>query len=97
MSAAFKVGEVAILQNAARIENNGRECTVVRGLQTYKLIVENCLHVHGYEVQCADGSVFVARPDQLRKKQPPRSYKSKYRQAMLDCIAKAKQPMKVGA
>jgi hypothetical protein len=93
MSAAFKVGEIAVMQNCITASNNGRECEVIGPLNHYALLLERGEVVFGYEVGCADGSIFVARPDQLRKKQPPRSAKSIMRAAIL----KAKQPCEVAA
>ena len=98
MSAAFKVGEVAILCNArVLLHLNGMECTVIGPLQTYSLIKFGGELVYGYHIEFCNGETYVCTPDQLRKKRHPRYYKAVARQAMLDCLAKAKQPQEATA
>lgn len=98
MSAAFKVGEIAIGQNFVHnIERNGMECEVIGGLEMrtgYGSSTGDRITGMSYLVQWSDGMIRVQRPFQLRKKFPPSHYAAQ--QAMLDCISKAKQPAKVG-
>lgn len=68
----FKVGEVAIIQNARVHRNlNGVECTILRaGAIGFSPLGDYV----GYEVDIrhpVTGFFLVARPDQLRKKRPP--------------------------
>lgn len=94
MIAQFKVGEIAIIQNARRFPHlNGEEVTV--------LVVGAIGFTHGVpyvgtEVELMNPSTgrnFIAHPDQLRKKNPPRSAKS----IMRETILKAMQPQEVDA
>ncbi len=97
MSEHFKLGEIAILQNSRDPKNNGRECEIL-ALPVFKTIVhpitdETLGPFLVYKVATSDGDIFWPQPNQLRKKQPPRSAKSIMREA----IHKAKQPQMVPA
>lgn len=65
----------------------GKQCMSARTLTVY------C----GYKVECSNGEEYCVAPHQLRKKRPPESDDSAARQAMLDCIERAKMPERVSA
>lgn len=90
MTPAFAVGEVAILQNCLLQSNNGRECVITAGPTYYQMLKFNNMVVFGYQVACKNGDEYTAIPLQLRKKRPPESDDAVHRQAMLDCIERAK-------
>ena len=101
MSAALKVGDIAIGQNfIVNIERNGMECEIIGGLE---MRLAHCVNTGEitecmrYKVRWADGLIWNQKPPYLRKKHPPSQPSASARQAMLDCIRKAQQPAKVGA
>ncbi len=98
MSAEFKVGDICIGQNhVIDVEYNGMECEVIMpfGLHAWHDLKTGAYGgvEAGYVVQWANGKVHICRPQNLRKKQPPRSAKAIMRAAIL----KAKQPVEVMA
>jgi hypothetical protein len=98
MNAGFKVGDICIGQlHVVDLHLNGMECRITSPLQMHRWfepISGQLVDGYLYEVEWQNGQLETAFPRSLRKKQPPRSYKSKYRQAMLDCIIKAKEPVR---
>lgn len=76
----FKVGEVAILQNAAYFtEYNGMECTILTPLQENKILHMTTMekaHRESYYVEMADGFKLNAAPYQLKKKPLPEEKKT---------------------
>lgn len=93
----FAVGEVAIMCNSTYTPYlNGMECTVVGEPQWFRMALYGNVLKFGYPVDAQDGLKYVCAPDQLRKKRPPESDDATARQAMLDCIERAKQPLEVG-
>ncbi|MCY0910867.1 hypothetical protein [Massilia antarctica] len=94
----FKLGEVAIIRNAKlRPHLNGLECTINKPLGTYRVThLDGELHT-GYGVQAADGVDYFLFPHQLRKKRPPATDDAAARQAMLECIERAKRPERADA
>jgi hypothetical protein len=68
----FAIGEIAIMCNPEfHPENDGRECTVIGGLQPRTGRQTDRTEL-AYRVQRDDGAIFMCRPYQLRKKRPPR-------------------------
>lgn len=93
MSATFKVGEIAIMQNCLQLKNEGKECEIIGPLAFRHSAQEGW--ILAYRVESCNG-ISLSHPHQLRKKQPPNRLQSAHK-AMLDCIRKAKQPAKVDA
>ena len=101
--AKFKVGEVAIVQGLVTCaEFNGREVVIVGALTIHP--ISKCsksgavyLNEAAYLVRYSDGYLTNVRPANIRKRRPPSTDESTARQAMLDCIQKAKQPQRVSA
>ena len=99
----FKVGEIAIGQNFAfDVDRNGAECEIIRGLHMVRVLY--CVTTRrrlprsmNYAVRWADGAHTYVEPKNLRKRRPPASDGAAYRQAMLDCIERAKWPSEVAA
>jgi hypothetical protein len=89
---AFKVGEIAIFQNARFYpQYSGMECEITQRLHSFR--AEQTGEVRqGYSVRFADGFEGVAQPHQLRKKHPPKSYTGELRIIELFNV----QPVKVG-
>lgn len=77
MNPTFKVGEIAIFQNARHFPHlNGQEVQILLGLDMH--LTENPATGEvepqlTYHVAFPDGEKANARPDQLRKKEPPTS------------------------
>jgi hypothetical protein len=75
MSGQFKVGEVLVGQNCRRLpQYNGMDCVVRAGLarmQTQHRFTGEIIEGYFYMVVWSDGWESPARPDQLRRKQPP--------------------------
>lgn len=98
---AFKVGEVAIGQNFVNnTKYNGMECTVVSALDlvtTRHHITGEVTTAYRYGVKWADGWLTYQESHYLRKRRPPASDESAHRQAMLDCIERAKRGVEVPA
>lgn len=70
MSAIFKVGEIAIFQNAQLFPMfNGEECVVIE--VGVKGLTCNGECLTGYRVKFKCGFVGVAAPYQLRRRKPP--------------------------
>jgi hypothetical protein len=74
MNDRFEPGEVAIIQNCDNRRRNGRECTVVKGLDKYSHAATYSAPREGptlgYIVEL-DGEMYFAEPHHLRKKKPP--------------------------
>lgn len=71
MSAQFKVGEIAIFQNAMfNLSINGQEVEIIGGLHEYIGEVTG-LRRQGYRIRLPCGRASNALPHQLRKKNPP--------------------------
>lgn len=92
----FKIGEVATIQNAEfHPERNGTECCIVEaghfGLSRSGEVVP------AYLVRLPAGGEVLAAHYQLRKRRPPSTEKSELRQAMLDCIERARRGQEVSA
>lgn len=68
MTAPFKVGEFAILQNCVYPENNGEECEIIGPLQMRKSIELGV--IMAYEIQYRKG-IAVTSPHMLRRRKPP--------------------------
>lgn len=97
---AFKIGEVAILTGLINsAERNGEECVIIGGLEWRTSINEKTgqrMLRQSYMVELRDGSCDIA-PRNLRKRRPPSTDESESRQAMLDCIERAKRVQEVPA
>lgn len=90
----IKVGDICEGQNfESERQCNGMECVVVGGLEMrdwwHEDGTEGCDPM--YEVEWADGVASVVEPQHLRKRRPPSTDEAAARQAMLDCIQRAKQ------
>lgn len=100
MTPTFAVGEVAIGQNITWEEYNGMECTITSGLED-RLVVNAVTFGRevwtGYGVRWASGVESFQAPDSLRKRRPSESDDAIERQAMLDCIERAKTGIEVSA
>lgn len=66
----FDVGEIAILAYSRFGRASGVECVVVSPLGV-RLNLSNGQYENGYVIE-VDGNEYIALPDQLRKKRPPR-------------------------
>ena len=71
----LRVGDVAVWQNCTvNLWHNGVETTVIKGPGMLGYTDYDGTHrtEYGYHVQDSDGSIWFARPSNLRKKRPPR-------------------------
>jgi hypothetical protein len=85
---SFAIGEVAVLRGLVRQpELNDHDC-----------VIESAPHSGHYAIQVPGHPQwkFVHRKN-LRKKRPPKFDAAAGRQAMLDCIERAKRPIEVAA
>lgn len=91
----FKVGEVAVGQNfVVHPEYNGMEVIVTRVIDGELEMCDGEIFVGVYyRTEWANGHKDYHPSRYLRKKRPPESDEAAARQAMLDCIQKAKQPV----
>lgn len=79
----FEIGEIAIItlssvlsSNAQNAQYNGEECEIIGGLQDRLAKDTNTLEartITAYRIRVlCDNAIFVAEPQWLRKKRPPR-------------------------
>ncbi len=96
----FKVGDVAIGCNMKiNVDRNGMECVIIEPLE-WRTGIDGIGRVEThmqYFVTWADGKSSNVAHRYLRKKRPPSSDEAAHRQAMLDCIERAKRPVEVQA
>lgn len=72
----FEINEICIMQNCKVLENDGRECVVIKPLDNYFTRNEDSsviLKKYGYVAKTADGEEWCCAPHQLRRKSPPAS------------------------
>lgn len=77
MTETFKVGEIAIMVDLRLWpEYNGCECEIIGGLEMREFWSDRDHTRHGYGVRyrgrAADGRTMAIRPENLRKRKPPR-------------------------
>lgn len=105
MSEQFRIGEIAVhvadvtISTAETLAYDGQDCKIIGALTLWPTWEQDGSPsmTLGYNCLCADGFEIIAAPHELRKKRPPEPDEAAYRQAMLDCIQKAKQPVMVPA
>lgn len=101
MTQVFKVGEICIGQNHIRdLYKNGLECEIIVGFGLHEWAHHDTGEAGqsmGYVVLWANGDEHVCEPKYIRKKHPPKSDDAEARQAMLDCIERARLPQGVPA
>ena len=91
---AFMVGEIVVGRNFVRqTQRNGAECEIIGPLQLRRLVYADAPSesVMAYRVRWANGDIESQPPIRLRKRRPPSTDESESRQAMLDCIERAKR------
>jgi hypothetical protein len=88
MSDSFKVGEIAIIQNAALTHLNEMECEVVC---VYSPPLRwGGIEAH-YSIRAANGEEYAAARYHLRKKHPPQQYTGELRIRELFCQSPVEQ------
>lgn len=96
----LKIGDVCIGQNhILDLHLNGMECVVTEPLEFVTAFnsLGEIVRDRAYGVRWADGTDAYAAPQYLRKRRPPSTDESESRQAMLDCIERARRPVGVPA
>jgi hypothetical protein len=67
----FKIGEIVIMQNCMNKSLSGMEAEIIEGLES-RLGKQTGERFKGYAIIAANGVKYAARPNQLRKKEPPK-------------------------
>ena len=92
----FKVGEVAIANGLVNWpELNGVECEIISPLRLGVMFdprTDERRVGAMHDVRWPDGTETAIDIHNLRKRRPPATDESEYRQAALDCIERAKRP-----
>lgn len=101
----FKVGDIAKLicdpratPDVELLAYDGKECAVIGSFGKYPTwSAGEPDFTIGYVVRFPDGAELVVQSHELRKRHPPSTDDAVSRQAMLDCIERAKRGAEVPA